>query len=403
MSSGSHAGRARGAAGDWSGLDVIVNRVRRRWESGDLLRAHANGEPFRPIEVPLRGPTAAQLLDRLDDARRWAAAVERGGGGGSNYDVEYRIVGGRETGRTRVPARAIVREPDQAWNLLGVGGSNGDAARFGRLLDEARDTPDARTWAIAHPIRALAAGAEWSGILAAREWLHAHRDSGRYLREIDAPGVDTKLVERHRSTLAGMLGVSAGSTAFVQQLGLAEKPTLVRLRFDPTLFGMPAGVTEGIFRFEELDRLDPPVERALIVENETSYLSVPVPVHGIVVWGSGYSADRPASLHWLAALARRGAVGYWGDLDTHGFAILDRVRAHLPGARSLLMDRATLLVHEARWGVEPSPTSAALPRLNDEERRLYEDLVGDRYRAAVRLEQERIDWQWVVNRLQSDG
>jgi hypothetical protein len=36
-------------------------------------------------------------------------------------------------------------------------------------------------------------------------------------------------------------------------------------------------------------------------------------------------------------------VLYWGDLDTHGFAILDELRAHCPHAESLLMNRATFL------------------------------------------------------------
>lgn len=41
-------------------------------------------------------------------------------------------------------------------------------------------------------------------------------------------------------------------------------------------------------------------------------------------------------------------VHYWGDLDTHGSAILDRLRAWLPQTRSFLMDRETLLDHRER-------------------------------------------------------
>ena len=42
---------------------------------------------------------------------------------------------------------------------------------------------------------------------------------------------------------------------------------------------------------------------------------------------------------WL----RRCAVHYWGDIDTHGFAMLARARRALPQTESLLMDRDTLL------------------------------------------------------------
>lgn len=111
--------------------------------------------------------------------------------------------------------------------------------------------------------------------------------------------------------------------------------------------------------------------------------------------GKGYDADEPASLQWLTGIE----VDYWGDLDTHGFGILHRVRAWLPQARSVLMDRETLLAHEDRWGEEPSPTAARLEKLDAAEAGLYADLVTDRYGNRVRLEQERIDWDWALPRL----
>jgi hypothetical protein len=87
---------------------------------------------------------------------------------------------------------------------------------------------------------------------------------------------------------------------------------------------------------------------AIIVENEISYLSVDVPNDGIVFWGKGFDVDSVGRLPWLAETD----VIYWGDIDTHGFAILDRLRAWLPQTRSVLMDRETLLAHRDRWVTE---------------------------------------------------
>ncbi|BFO23151.1 hypothetical protein SHKM778_95390 (plasmid) [Streptomyces sp. KM77-8] len=53
--------------------------------------------------------------------------------------------------------------------------------------------------------------------------------------------------------------------------------------------------------------------------------------------GSGYAASLLRHLPWLADID----LWYWGDIDTHGFAILSRVRGHFPHTRSLLMDRHT--------------------------------------------------------------
>ncbi len=49
-----------------------------------------------------------------------------------------------------------------------------------------------------------------------------------------------------------------------------------------------------------------------------------------------------------------------GDIDTYGFAMLDRLRSYHPHIRSLLMDEATLLQHRPLWGREP-PLAATCP------------------------------------------
>jgi hypothetical protein len=70
----------------------------------------------------------------------------------------------------------------------------------------------------------------------------------------------------------------------------------------------------------------------------------------MVVFGLGYGLERLADVEWL----RQVEVHYWGDIDTHGFGILNRLRARLPDAHSFLMDRSTLEAHRALWGQEPA-------------------------------------------------
>jgi hypothetical protein len=95
-----------------------------------------------------------------------------------------------------------------------------------------------------------------------------------------------------------------------------------------------------------------------------------------------------APARWLADRD----VHYWRDLDTHGFAMLDRLRASLPRARSLLMDRATLDAHRPLWTAEDAPHVAPLDRLTPEEAALYADLRYDRLGRSIRLEQELISF-----------
>lgn len=375
----------------WSTVADIRAKVRRRWDDGSLLRHHAVGEPFPLVEVPLRRPRASEIGDDLGAVREWVRAIDAGSRGGAHYELTYEAVGGRVIGRNELPSRAVVASFEQAWALLGVGA---EVRELDRILTLVGTEQALRVWVVANPVKALQVGSSWDRVLRAYRWLVAARGSGRYLREVEAPGVDTKFIDQHRSLLAQLLGVPSTSTGFVAALGLRGKPELVRLRAHPSA-GPFGGFSDVALRVEELARADVKVRTAIIVENEISYLSLPVPEDTMVLWGKGFEVDRVGALPWL----RDAEVHYWGDLDTHGFAILNRLRAWLPQARSVLMDRQTLLEHRDRWGQEPSPTAARLDRLTPQEAALFSDLVTDRFAERLRLEQERIDWGWVRERL----
>ncbi|WP_204801750.1 Wadjet anti-phage system protein JetD domain-containing protein [Mycobacterium riyadhense] len=376
----------------WTTPDDIAARVRRRWDDGSLLRTYANGDPFDPIEVPIRGPKPSQVGDDIAAARDWVAALDAGRRDDGRYSLQWQSIGGRQIGRNRLPIRAVVSSIEQAWALLGVGSL---VRRFDELLALADQHPRVREWVVEHPHRALSLVPEMSQLIAAYVWLDGHRQSNRYLREISAPGVDTKFAERHRPVLAAMLGVSSTASGFLAGLGLRSKPGLVRLRPSPSL-GFPGPtLSELAVRSEELAQLTVDPRVAVIVENEISYLSIDVPEDGVVIWGKGFEVDNVGRLRWLA----EAETLYWGDIDTHGFAILDRLRAWLPRARSVLMDRETLLAHRDRWVTEDRPAKSVLTRLTPDERDLYSELVGDGLGERVRLEQERIDWHWVEQRL----
>jgi hypothetical protein len=100
-----------------------------------------------------------------------------------------------------------------------------------------------------------------------------------------------------------------------------------------------------------------------------------------------------------AAWLHRCRLLYWGDIDTHGFAILDQLRGFFPHAASFLMDQETVLAHRSHWGVEPVPARQDLSRLTPEEAAVYDDLRFDRHQPRLRLEQERVGFGWVSERL----
>jgi len=100
-----------------------------------------------------------------------------------------------------------------------------------------------------------------------------------------------------------------------------------------------------------------------------------------------------SGIPWLADCR----IYYWGDIDTHGFAILNQLRNKFGHVESFLMDRETLMMHRSVWGNEKDQARQDLPLLTPEEKALFDDLRDNRIRKNLRLEQEFIGFGWLQN------
>ena len=380
--------RPAGATGTWTRPADVRAAIRKKWDSGALLARFAAGQDWEPLNIPIRGPSARQIGERLAEVRQWAAEWAEAACG--QLRVEYKQVGGRHFGANSIPCRAWLDGYDEAWALLKVGP---DVRRLNELMEAARGTR-LIPWLTGHPMRALRLAGVWDKLLDTVRWIEQRQALGMYLRQIDVPGVDTKFIERYKGVLTELLDaqlepsrVEIAAADFAGRYGFLRRPGYVRFR----VAGGFRGFSELSVRTDEFAAAPDGITRAYVIENEITYLAFPVPVAAMAILGGGYAVPVLEPLGWLTGLD----VVYWGDIDTHGFAILNRLRHHLPHARSILMDRATLLGHRDHWGIEPSPTAAALDRLDRAESALYADLLSNAYAPSVRLEQERISFSAV--------
>lgn len=381
----------------WTRPEDIVAALQRRWLRGELLADRVLGRQLFPLDLPLRRPAARDVTGQFGAVQDWVAQLRAGSaeGRGRGYRLVWERMVNRVQGANDMPVAARIETAEDAWFLLRVQGA---VRSFDAIVESVRARrPVLVDWLAERALLALEHADDWPALLAILDFFLARPRPGLYLRQLDIPGVDTKFIESRRRLVGELLdrvlpadavnGAASGAARFAARYGLRSEPDLVRFRvLDPTLgFG---GFSDLSVPVQEFARGVPPVARVFITENRINGLAMPDCAGSIVIFGLGYGLDRLAAIPWLA----RCETWYWGDIDTHGFGMLHRLRHALPNVRSLLMDRDTLLAHRALWVTEPAEHRYAgdPERLTADERALFDDLRHDRLGERVRLEQERI-------------
>ncbi len=375
---------------DWTLPRDVATRATAVWDRGAPLKAVAAGEEFSPLRMPIKGPAVAERGARYDDLRAWLDAWRAAQ---APIRVQWRSIRDRVLGRIHLPAAAYLDTVDDVARLAGK------TKQLEWFRQAVLTTPDRfRPFMAARPHRVLRIGAEWPAVVAAAGWLADNPGSGLHPRQIPVDGVHTKVVERYRRDIAAMTPDQTGRTSsgqdwFAARYGLAVKPQRVRMRFlDPALPGRPV-YSDIEVPTAEAARHPVQAERVLVVENEIPFLALPPIRSTVAVLGNGNAAPSLlAAIPWVAQTP----IAYWGDIDTWGLVILDRVRATVAERApiaSVLMDHDTLLDHRDAWVQEETPTATAVPHLTEPERALYTDLLQGRLGHRVRLEQERLPIQ----------
>lgn len=382
----------------WTTPSDLVAQVRKLWDRGLLLSSMAGGEPVFPRRLVLKGPDSRELSDKFSMVQDWIAKLSAASG---PYRLLWRSVNHRILGTNDIPSEVWI---DTLEAALGLIGKRKDAQLFSKVLELTRQRqPELLPWLEKRPLRALELVTDWPQILSMVAWLNAHPRPAMYLRQIDLPGIHTKWIEGHRAVLAELFDLvlppaavdaaHTGVTGFCRRYGFLDKPPRVRFRLlDPHIRLLDANGDPDITLTQDaFSSLDLPVSRVFITENEINFLVFPEMPEAMVIFGAGYGFENFASAAWLG----QKPVWYWGDIDTHGFAILNQLRKNFPHAMSFLMDEETLLSHQNLWSVETKPETGELTRLTDGERLLYDALRNNHWREGVRLEQERIGFDFL--------
>jgi len=405
----------------WTSRADLRAQVQKLWDRGELLRALVEPASWQPRRLRLVVPGSGELSDQIEAVRAWLAELRAV----VQVRIVWRAFTHRVLGESALPAELWLDTLPAALALIG---KTQEAQRFEALLSATRAHDAALAeqlwpWLQKRPLLALTLASDWPRLLAVLRWLQSHPRPGIYLRQVDLPGIDSKFIESQRGVLTELLDLClppdaidasvTGSAQFCRRYGFRDKLLRIRLRVLDAALALPGlGPDQDITLTQtDFSQLALPICRVFITENEVNFLAFPPVAGSVVIFGAGYGFDVLSGAAWLQHVA----VHYWGDLDSHGFAILNQLRAHLPHAQSLLMDEATLHAHRAQWVNEAAPASRQLTRLTEPEAALCQSLIAGHVALpaapsmsnwppgqAIRLEQERLSFGWVqqaLNRL----
>ncbi len=372
-------------------------------------RAWLEGGGEWPLEVGLGVPTEVDFTSDVAAVRRWVDAWTHWRGAG---EIRHEMRKYQRLGAQTLPARLILRDPGEVAAWCGQERRWRQAVRrYSAWVSRWPQCQERRGLARHFDVLADYAEADDARLQTALAWILAHPASGLYVRQLPLEGVDTKWLEKRRGLIVDLLGLLRGGeveTDFYAACGLTRTPVRVRMRvLCPTLRAQIGGLRDIEAPVAELAALRLAPQVLLMVENQETGVALP-DMKGVVAFmGLGAAVSTLGAIPWLQACP---AI-YWGDIDTHGLAILARARQILPLTQSVMMDVATLERYASLIGQEPTQyPNAELAELTVQEHEVFDGLHRGRWGTKVRLEQERITWSdaWetllaMVERVQRPG
>lgn len=372
-----------------------------RWDAGLLLTESIESSTLFPMRLSIKSPSSTELGSDFSSAQNWVQSLDHAANS-AGLTLEWQDINHRQLGRNKLPCALLLPTLNDAIRWLG---KTKDLDAFIQHANTILSKfPKLRPWVIKNPHQVLKEKKNLALLMTVLQWISLHPQPGIYLRQLSLPGINTKFIEQHKKILSEWLDLELppeviinefrGTSRFEARYGFKDKPAQVRFRILDNALYMN-GLSDLMITSDAFCHLNLAIKTVFITENDINGLAFPDHPQAMVIFGRGYGLDFLGKAQWL----QDKHVFYWGDIDTHGFAILNECKHHLPHTQSLLMNQSTLLNHQAHWTCELKPTYAALTHLSHDESEFYLALKNNVYGQNVRLEQEFISYQDLVDAL----
>jgi len=337
--------------------EEIKSIALKKWKKYHIQKAYLEKQQWEPFQISQPKLTEKDILKDLAkvQANIKTLRVSSKEHLGYGYEIIFRISEKKSFRNQEIPTHIVF---NSLTDFLKFIGKEKEYKRFeGTASLILNRFPKLKELLIGKPKLVLKYEKEWSQILEVATYLHQRPLPNVFVRELDVSGVDTKFIETHQSIFKKIFpialpenGIRQGESPSIKhefefRYGFKVDPPLIRFRILDSVVSPIPKITDMSFPLNEFASLDFPCETVFVTENKINGLSFPSYPNSIIIFGLGYGILSIKSVEWL----KPKKLFYWGDIDTHGFSILSKLREHFPSLKSFLMDEETL---EQHWNLK---------------------------------------------------
>jgi len=377
----------------------ISKKLATLYNRAEHLTAYLNQTAFT-ITIKFKRVSQKEIEQHFTQIRDWIEALEK-----SPFEVEFQEIAYRSLGRQRMPYVLTMNQEDFLRKLSKV-------KEFEKHLSLVDKTllafPQTKGLLQSRAKLLMEYDEVWEQLLKVCDYFVAYPQPNQYIRALDIEGVDTKFIEQHIMILDRLLSTILepkqfdGTITKLTQHGFEKKyglkydlPT-IRFRILDEALSIQ-NMCDISLPLDAFKNLDVGCTKVYITENKINGLTFPSVENAMVIFGLGYGIETLKEVKWLEDKE----LFYWGDIDTHGFAILSQIRGYFPQVQSLLMDKEVISRYK-HLAVEENKIKrflGGLVYLTEEEQTLFEHLKENHYGISLRIEQERIPLEYLLQRL----
>lgn len=295
-------------------------------------------------------------------------------------------------GTQQIPNKIIIESIDDYLRITAKGKEYQTFLRNHSLIIQ--ELPILHDWIKANPIKLIEHNT-WTDTLKVCIYFIQNPKPNLYIRQLPID-IHTKYISENEGIIQSLLEflipehINQSEKKFEKRFNLKYSEPLIRIRFLDNQLSPIESSTDISLTLSEFKNFNLICTNIFITENIMNFLTLPHLPNTIAIWsGGGFNVSYLKEIDWLMSKQ----FFYWGDIDAHGFQILNQFRTYFPNTLAVMMDEETLSCFKSGEG-EPA-ANQTLQHLTKSETKLYNHLRQNN----IRLEQEKITQVFAENKI----